>query len=118
MLEGQKYACMNVNMPSSVYGVSNSGHIRKWDDQGSIPGHSYMRAFAGVLAPGQQYNGWTYTMTNPSMGVSAKNAGRDFKADFFTIVSGVLAPGQFIVAGLMRRQNHNRQSQGVFPGRH
>ena len=71
-----------------------------------------MWAFAGVQAPGQQYNGWTYTTTNPLMGVSAKNAGRDLKADLLTIVSGVLAPGQFIVAGLMRRRNHNRQSQG------
>jgi hypothetical protein len=52
------------------------------------------------------------------MGVSAKNAGRDLKADLLTIVSGVLAPGQFIVAGLMRRRNRNRQSQGIFPGRH
>ena len=52
-------------MPSSIYGVSNSGHIRKWGTQGSIPGHSYMWAFAGVLAPGQQYNDWTYTTTNP-----------------------------------------------------
>ena len=118
MLEGQKYACMNTNMPSGVYGVSNSGHIRKWDDQGSIPGHSYMRAFAGVLAPGQQYNGWTYTTTNPSMGVLAKNAGRDLKADLLTIVSGVLVPGQFTVVGLMRQRNHNMQSQGIFPGRH
>ena len=109
---------MNINMPSSIYGVSNSGHIRKWGTQGSIPGHSYMWAFAGVLAPGQQYNCWTYTTTNPSMGVSAKKAGRDLKADLLTIVSGVLAPGQFIIAGLMRRRNHNRQSQGTVPGRH
>jgi hypothetical protein len=81
MLEGQKYSCMSINMPSSVYGVSNSGHIRKWDNQGSIPGHSYMWTFARVLAPGQQYNCWTYTTTNPSMGVLAKNAGRDLKLD-------------------------------------
>ena len=39
----------------------------------------------------------------PSMGVLAKNAGRDLKADLLTIVSGVLAPGQFIVAGLMQQ---------------
>ena len=63
-----------MNVPSSIYGVSSSGHIKKWDNQGSIPGHSYMWAFAGVLAPGQQYNCWAYTTTNPSMGVSAKKS--------------------------------------------
>jgi hypothetical protein len=64
--------------------------------QGSIPGHIYMRTFARVQAPGQSYNDWTYTTTNPLKGVSAKNAGRNLKADLSTIVLGVLAPGQFL----------------------
>jgi len=45
MLEGQKYACININMPSSVYGVSISGH----KENGTIRAQSLATVICGLL---------------------------------------------------------------------
>jgi hypothetical protein len=45
MLEGQKYACINIKMPSSIYGVSISGH----KEYGTIRAQSLATVICGLL---------------------------------------------------------------------
>jgi hypothetical protein len=108
----EEHVCIDLNMPlrpfqnGMIQRILLVGCLR----QGSIPGHIYMQTFAGVQAPSQSYNDWTYTTTNPLKGVLAKKCRPQFESGLYEDNLGGSSPRPVSIeaSGLMRQQNHDR----------